>query len=324
MNKILPAVAFFEKSGNRKSASYRLLIILRILLLFFGMIIFACHGNKKSADHIIGDTSRGIIKPGAGVILKRHYSSYNDFINYIRCNAINVTPVTLNDSLLKSSGEDTTIHYFEFSGIKFKYASVFLKEDTEENEAGDSLYTCYFAVNDQVVKAKTVPDSLRGNDFSSSRLSGLNLELNKAGKFELNGATYLFIPSVTAMCQGGFCETELDHIFEIRNNKVTYLTVDGWQICDVNNDNKIEQIVFNDNPMAQVHYLNNLKKKIGNEKLDLADVKCANIQIWTFKDKKWTPLLDKNNNPYYILLGFDHITDLASYKVLDYNWIKEL
>jgi len=59
-------------------------------------------------------------------------------------------------------------------------------------------------------------------------------------------------------------------------------------------------------------------KKLKNDSLDAG--KCANIQIWTFKDGQWTPLADEKGNPYFIFLSFEHGYDRNTYQVLDYNW----
>jgi|GEM_PF-1400704 hypothetical protein len=59
-------------------------------------------------------------------------------------------------------------------------------------------------------------------------------------------------------------------------------------------------------------------KKLKNDSLDAG--KCANIQIWTFKDGQWTPLADEKGNPYFIFLSFVHGYDRNTYQVLDYNW----
>jgi len=59
-------------------------------------------------------------------------------------------------------------------------------------------------------------------------------------------------------------------------------------------------------------------KKLKNDSLNAG--KCANIQIWTFKDGQWTPLADEKGNPYFIFLSFVHGYDRNTYQVLDYNW----
>jgi len=194
----------------------------------------------------------------------------------------------------------------------------------ESDNPCDRLFSYYFVVNDQIIQPKSIPDSLRNHGFKSDKLCGLTLELAKAVKIQLNGVTYLDIPSSTNECIGAFCNNELDHIFEIKNNNVTYLPVDGWQICDMNNDNQIEQIVFNDDPIEQYHFLDKLKKDHHADTINVSATQCANIQIWTYKDNEWKPLTDKNHNPYFIFFGFDHLSNRDTYKVLDYNWVKQL
>ncbi len=294
------------------------------------MAFAACNrGNKIPITYHGVDTTGGLIQPGPGVTLKRHYSSYNDFISYIRGNSIEISPVKLNDSVLKSPDTNTVVHYFEFKGVKFKYTSIFLRQETDEDEAGDSLYTWNFRANNQNLnlKARSVPDSVRGADFSSVKLPDLELELDKAGTFEWHNATYLVIPSTVSSCQGGFCQTELDHIFKLKDSITTYFTVDGWQICDLNHDQQIEQILFCDDPIIQRHYIDELKKRHTNGASNIDPTKCFTIQIWAFKhinNEQWEPMTDKNGKPYFILMSYQIAASPNTYKVLDYNWIKEL
>jgi hypothetical protein len=55
--------------------------------------------------------------------------------------------------------------------------------------------------------------------------------------------------------------------------------------------------------------------------------KCFAIQIWTFNhfsNEQWEPMTDKNSKPYFIFMSYDNSASPNTYKVLDYNWIKEL
>jgi hypothetical protein len=295
---------------------------MRVLLLFFVSSICACNNNSKSTSHVNNDTSKIGVTSIEKNITKRPYSSFNEFRNSIRCNSLSFIPVKITNSIIKRVGKDTTILYFNYSGIQFKYTSILRMQDGDDS--CDSLFSYYFTVNDQIIQAKSIPDSLRNHGFDFDKICGLTLDLGNSAKIELNGATYLLIPSSTDVCIGAFCHNEIDHLFEIKDNKVTYLTVDGWQICDVNNDNQIEQIVFNDDPIEQYHFLNKLKKEKATDTTNVSVTNSANIQIWTFKNNEWKPLRDNDGKPFFIFLGFDHMYKPDTYRVLDYNWINKL
>jgi hypothetical protein len=290
----------------------------RIFLLFLTFTIYACNNHSKYPGEIKNDTSN-VIEANHKDIQRRPYSSFNEFRDSIYCNSLSQNPAKITHSLIKKVGRDTTIYSFDFSGIQFKCTAILL--DKEGDNPCGSLFRYYFTINDKLVHLKSLPDSLRNHGFKFDNC-GFTLKLEKASLFELNGITYLVIPSYTSECIGGFCHNELDHIFNISGNEVTYLTVDGWQICDVNHDNQIDQIVFNDDPIQQHSFLKGLKKE--NTDSLLSATQCANIQIWTLKNNQWIPLLDKNNSPYFIFLRFDHTWNKDTYEVLDYNWIKRL
>jgi hypothetical protein len=231
-----------------------------------------------------------------------------------------MTPIAIRNTIKKVNA-DTTVNYFEYSGMRFKYTSILTRK--EGDDPCDSLFSYYFTVNDRVITPKSIPDSLRNHGFKFDKLCGFSLDLDRSSKFDLNGTTYLIIPSSTSECIGAFCTNEIDHIFQIKGNRATYLAVDGWNICDVSNDNQIDQVVFNDDPIQQYSFLNKVKTEKPNDTLNISVTKCANIQIWTFKNNEWVPLLDKNNNPYFIFLKFNSISDRDSYEVIDFNWINK-
>jgi hypothetical protein len=256
------------------------------------------------------------------MIPPKHYDSFNDFKIYITSDSLNFSPIQLTNLSIQKIGEDTSIHYFNFKNLKLGIATILNRE--KPDSPCDSLYSYYSIINNQLVYEESIPDSLRNWGFGLKDNSDFNLELKKAKKFELNGVNYLFIPSSISECIGGFCNLKIDHLFQIKNNnKVTYLTVDGWNICDINKDNQLDQIVFNDNAIDQLSFIEKLKNKRPSEKENKFDKKYLNIQIWTFENNKWRPLIDKNNNPYFIFLEInDYKRD--SFKIIDYNWIKEL
>lgn len=293
---------------------------MRLFLLILGLFIYGCNDHSTSEGKIKNDTSKIVGTTNQHIEFRKPYASFNEFSDSIRGIAITQSPVKITNLTVRKVSSDTTVYSFSFSGKRFKCTSILTKKDSDE--ACDSLFSYYFTINDKIILAKSLPDSLRNQGFKSDKLCGFALQFDRARKFELNGVTYLLIPSSTSECIGGFCNNEIDHLFAIREDSVTYLTVDGWQISDVKHDNQIDQIVFNDDPIQQYSFIQRFKK--GHNKDTLSVVKCANVQIWTFNNIRWVPLCDQNNNPYYIFLHFDHMYAPDTYEVLDYNWVKKI
>src|SRR5476651_2410213 len=237
--------------GSASPKLFTSLNYFNLVLLAIYLTVHGCGNNKPT---------EGSGKTNAPAILQSKDQFY-EFQKSLQIKSIDTVAVKVNDLITKAIGKDTDITSFSFSGIKFKYVSYQVNECCHEDcEEGQTRY--YFVVNGNVVRSKAIPDSLRNDGFELEPFCSLTLQPEKARKIDLNGATYLIIPSERGDCTGEFCSMELDHLFEIKNNKVTYLTVDGWQLCDINNDGHIDQIVYNERAIGYFAKLLKKERKI--------------------------------------------------------------
>jgi len=262
--------------------------------LFYLLAISLCCCNNQS-DDAAANTSK---------------VSFNEFIDSIRCDSLAATSVVIDNSILKRRA-DTIFQEFHYNNIKFNFVSV---RGTSTEGGCENMFSYYFMVNDKMIAAKAIPDSMRNHGLPMDKLCELTMALNEAETFNHNGIDYLIIPMQTSECIGQFCHTRIDNIFAINKDTVNYMVVDGWQICDVNKDGNLDQIVFNDDAVRMRHWLEKSSQKMPAQN-------CATIQIWTFKDNTWSLLRDGAGEPYAMLVGFDTLHKRDSYRVLHRNWV---
>ena len=148
---------------------------MRFLLFLSGLLIYGCSNNAGSEGQSRNDSLKTTMNPEKSAIARLNYSSFSVFRDSVSCNSLNFSPIKIKDSLVINSGKDTIIHYFDFAGIKFKYISVL--NEKQGDDPCDRSTSYYFIVNEEIVKPKSIPDSLRNHGFELREYCGLTLEL---------------------------------------------------------------------------------------------------------------------------------------------------
>ena len=236
----------------------------------------------------------------------KHYDSFNDFYDQIANKKyLNFSSITLTDTItsFKQISSDSIQEIFSIKLNEWTIKYVVTRNPDNKFSYNNPSFILF---NNQ----KILPDS-------NSSFEGLSI--TAAGIANLNGTTYLVLSSWSPGCNGTFCTIEYYQVFEIKNKKVEYQIVTGWQqplniFCDLNNDGQLDLISF----VGKCSSKNDSTETSNSGKYFF----CA--QVLTFKNNNWIPLTDKHKKQYFIFFETDDFFELDTFKVIDYNWTTEL
>jgi len=236
----------------------------------------------------------------------RPYKTFNDFYNKITDNKyLRFTNIDLTDtatSLKKLSNDSLEVTFtLKLNEYNLKYIV-----DKKVNDIDSYSNPSFILFNNQKI-------------LLDSNTSFEGLSITSANKTILGTTTYLVLSSWAPGCNGTFCRAEYNQLFQLKDGKVKYQIVDGWQspsniFCDLNNDGQLDLISFIGKCVS---------KKDSVESIN-PDKYYFCIQALTLVAETWMPLTDKNKIPYYIYMQVDDFFELDTFKIIDYNWITEL